>query len=506
LAVAQYLLGKCLDAAGQKDEAIAAWAKLVEKYPESEPAPGTFFQRFNIYNERKDYPKCAELMDQFVKAYPEHENVYFAFNNQAEIIFATPGPAGKAPNMLENTRAGSKKLMEFVDYELQKDLKAKRGDQALVKIAVKWISQIPRKNFLVMTGDEKLIWQEAVDNATKAVEVILDKYADQPAEVNKVGDGLEKLVEVQKARTAADPGNAAKVAAYFKDLATKYDSKPSVRCNVLFSLGAVLWEKNRAEAMRAMNDGYKADVKFTTDDLDRYMEGLLADKKYDKVNEVAAKLAADYPKEMQDPQATALFWQGKVLEAQAKIKEAGDVFNDLKTKFGNSSKVLEADYGIIRAKVDEGKLEEDFISRLEKVFKIQHKTFEFPARTLLLVARVQEMEKDYDSAIENYIKIHTRYESVPDVSAEGLWRGANLLEKQAKKELPVMLPEERKKFLDGIRAKRAPKVDPAKPAEAKPADAKPSDAKPGDAKPADAKDPKVTAAGAPADATAAAKK
>ena len=502
VAVCQYLLGKCLDATGQKDEAIAAWAKLVEKYPESEPAPGTFFQRFNIYNDRKDYPKCAELMDQFVKAYPEHENVYFAFNNQAEIIFARPGPEGKAPNMLENTRAGAKKLMEFVDYELQKDLKAKRGDQALVKIAMKWIAQIPRKNFLVMTGDEKLVWQEAVDNATKAVEIILDKYADQPAEVNKVGDGLEKLVEVQKARTAADPGNAAKVASYFKDLATKYDSKPSVRCNVLFALGAVLWDKNRAEAMRAMNDGYKADVKFTTDDLDRYMEGLLAEKKFDKVSEVAAKLAADYPKEMQDAQAAALFWQGKVLEAQAKIKEAGDMFNELKTKFGNSSKVLEADYGIIRAKVDEGKLEDDFIPRLEKVFKIQHKTFEFPARALLLVARVQEMEKDYDSAIDNYIKIHTRYESVPDVSAEGLWRGSNLLEKQAKKELPVMLPEERKKFLEGIKAKRAPKVDPAKPVDAKPADAKPGDTKPGDAKPADAKDPKVTATGAPADATA----
>ncbi len=473
--VAQHLLGKCLDGTGQKDKAVEAWAKLAEKWPEAESAPGTFFQRFNVFNERKDYPKCAELMEGFIKAYPDHENVYYAFNNIAEMSFARPGLEGKGANMLQNTRDGATKLNEFVEYELAKDLKQKRGDQALVKIATKWSTQIPQKNFLIMNADEKLVWQEAVDNSTKAVEKILEKYADQPSETNKVGEGLEKLVVVQRARTAADPGNAAKVGAYFKDLAAKYESKPSVKSNVLFALGAVLWEKSRPEAMKAMNDGYKADVKFTTDDLDRYMEGLLAEKKYDKVNEVAAKLAADYPKESQDPQATSLFWQGKVLEAQGKIQEAGAKFTELKTAFGTSKKVLEADYGVIRAAVDQGKLEDDFISRLEKVFKINYKTFELPARTLLVIARIQEMQGDIDSAIDNYIKIYTRYESVPDVAAEGLWRGSQLLEEQALKKKPVMLPAERKKFLEG---KKKPAVlEAAKPADGKPADAKPVDPK-----------------------------
>ena len=470
--VAQYLLGKCLDGTGQKDKAVEAWAKLADKWPEAESAPGSFFQRFNVFNERKDYVKCAELMEGFIKAYPDHENVYYAFNNIAEMSFARPGPEGKGPNMLQNTRDGAAKLNEFVEYELAKDLKQKRGDQALVKIAAKWSAQIPQKNFLIMNADEKIVWQEAVDNSTKAVEKILEKYADQPSETNKVGEGLEKLVVVQRARTAADSGNAAKVGTYFKDLAAKFESKPSVRSNVLFSLGAVLWEKSRPEAMRAMNDGYKADVKFTTDDLDRYMEGLLAEKKYDKVNEVAAKLAADYPKDAQDPQATALFWQGKVLEAQGKIQDAGVKFTELKATFPSSKKVLEADYGVIRAAVDQGKLEDDFIPRLEKVFKVNYKTFELPARTLLLIARIQEMMGDIDSAIDNYIKIHTRYESVPDVSAEGLWRGSELLEQQALKKKPVMLPAERQKYLAG--KKKPAAAEPAKPADAKPADPKAS--------------------------------
>ena len=463
--VAQYLLGKCLDGTGQKDKAVEAWAKMAEKWPEAESAPGSFFQRFNVFNERKDYVKCAELMEAFIKAYPDHENVYYAFNNIAEMSFARPGPEGKGPNMLQNTRDGAAKLNEFVEYELAKDLKQKRGDQALVKIAAKWSAQIPQKNFLIMNADEKLVWQEAVDNSTKAVEKILEKYADQPSETNKVGEGLEKLVVVQRARTAADSGNAAKVGTYFKDLAAKFESKPSVKSNVLFSLGAVLWEKSRPEAMRAMNDGYKADVKFTTDDLDRYMEGLLAEKKYDKVNEVAAKLAADYPKDAQDPQATALFWQGKVLEAQGKIQEAGVKFTELKATFPSSKKVLEADYGVIRAAVDQGKLEDDFIPRLEKVFKVNYKTFELPARTLLLIARIQEMQGDIDSAIDNYIKIHTRYESVPDVSADGLWRGSELLEQQGLKKKPVMLPAERKKYLDS--KKKPAAAEPAKPADPK---------------------------------------
>ena len=492
--IAQYLLGKCLAGSNQKDEAVTAWAKLAEKWPDSEPAPGSYFQRFDIFSERKNYAKCMELMDGFIKSYPTHENVYFAFNNQAEMLFTKPGPEGKSPNMLQNTREGAAKLMEFVNFELEKNPAAKRGDQSLVKIAAKWSAQIPQKNFLIMNSDEKLVWQEAVDNATKAVEMILEKYADQPSEMNKVGEGLEKLVTVQKARTAADPSNAAKVGDYFKELATKYNGKPSVRSNVLFALGAVLWDKNRSEAMRAMADGYKADVKFTTDDMDRYMEGLLTDKKFDKVNELAAKLAADYPKEAQDPQATSLFWQGKVLAEQGKIKDAAAKYEELQKSFGGSKKVLEADYGVIRSKVDEGKLEDDFIPRLEKVVKMQSKTFDLQARALLLIARIQELQGDIDSAIDNYIKIHTRYESVPDVCAEGLWRGSNLLEQQANGKLKVMTPEERKKFLAG---KKKP--------ETKPADAKPADPKPTDAKPADPK--KETAeAPAPAEKATAAKK
>ena len=484
--VAQYLLGKCLAGSNQKDEAIKAWDKLAEKWPDSEPAPGSFFQRFDIYNERKNYAKCAELMEGFIKAYPTHENVYFAFNNQAEMLFAKAGPEGKSPNMLQNTREGAAKLTEFVNFELEKNLAAKRGDQSLVKIATKWSAQIPQKNFLIMNSDEKLVWQEAVDNSTKAVEMILEKYADQPAETNKVGEGLEKLVVVQKARTAADPSNAAKVGDYFKELATKYNAKPSVRSNVLFALGAVLWDKNRSEAMRAMADGYKADIKFTTDDMDRYMEGLLTDKKYDKVNELAAKLAADYPKEMQDPQATSLFWLGKALAAQGKVQEAAAKYGELQKSFPNSKKVLEADYGVILAKVDEKILEDDFIPRLEKVVKVQSKTFELQARALLLIARIQEMQGDIDSAIDNFIKIHTRYESVPDACVEGLWRGSKLLDDQANGKIKVMTPEERKKYLAG---KKKP--------EAKPADAKPAATKPTDAKPAE---PKAATPAAPAPA------
>lgn len=488
--VAQYLLGKCLAGSNQKDEAIKAWDKLAEKWPDSDPAPGSYFQRFDIYNERKNYAKCAELMEGFIKAYPKHENVYFAFNNQAEMLFAKPGPEGKSPNMLQNTREGAAKLLEFVNFELEKNLEAKRGDQSLVKIATKWSAQIPQKNFLIMNSDEKLVWQEAVDNSTKAVEMILEKYADQPSEINKVGEGLEKLVVVQKVRTAADPSNAAKVGDYFKELATKYNAKPSVRSNVLFALGAVLWDKNRSEAMRAMADGYKADVKFTTDDMDRYMEGLLAEKKYDKVNELAAKLAADYPKEMQDPQATSLFWLGKALAAQGKVQEAAAKYSELQKAFSASKKVLEADYGVILAKVDDNKLEDDFIPRLEKVVRVQSKTFDLQARALLLIARIQEMQGDIDSAIDNYIKIHTRYESVPDVCVEGLWRGSKLLDEQANGKLKVMTQEERKKYLAG---KKKPEVKPdAKPAETKPANAKPAEPKTAaPAAPATAEKPKT---------------
>jgi hypothetical protein len=55
---------------------------------------------------------------------------------------------------------------------------------------------------------------------------------------------------------------------------------------------------------------------------------------------------------------------------------------------------------------------------------------------MFLIGKIHEEQGVFDAAIDNYLKIPVFFESVATVSAEGLWRGATLLEKQGRGELP----------------------------------------------------------------------
>ena len=62
------------------------------------------------------------------------------------------------------------------------------------------------------------------------------------------------------------------------------------------------------------------------------------------------------------------------------------------------------------------------------------------AAAMFLLAHIHEDLKHYELAISNYIKMANFYSGVPKLAAEGLWRGANLLERQAKGEIPMPTP------------------------------------------------------------------
>src|SRR5204863_1591665 len=114
----------------------------------------------------------------------------------------------------------------------------------------------------------------------------------------------------------------------------------------------------------------------------------------------------------------------------------GAKFAGLKTKYPKSSKALEADYGVILGEFEQtGQVKDDYFPRISKVVNTQTgKSFELQAKALFLIGRLQEAKKDVDGAIETYEKIQIRYASAPKVAAAGLWKAAELAEKQAKGE------------------------------------------------------------------------
>ena len=127
------------------------------------------------------------------------------------------------------------------------------------------------------------------------------------------------------------------------------------------------------------------------------------------------------------------------------------------------------------------------------------KSFELQAKALFLIGRIQEAKKDFDGAIETYEKIQVRYSSAPKVAATGLWRAAELAEKQARGEAgyAVKTKQERRAAAAARAAEQQAAKAAAKPEETKPTETPPAEEKPGDPKKASEPPAPKTAAAIP---------
>ena len=518
---AQFLLGTCLDRTNQKEKAVEAWKKVLDKYPESEPAAGASFKIFDVYNEKKDFAAAIKLMEDFLQRYPKHENVYFAYSNIAEFLFSGTLDAKdgtKNQSAIANLEAGAKKLLDYVDYELSNNLEKKRGDGSLIKIADRWLKELAKlPSFVTQSPEQKAVWQKSVDGVASAIERLLKDYPSS----ERLSEGLERLVTTQNARRKAQQADAAQIETYFKDLAAKFGGTPVTKAKIDVAMASFLQDTDPKRAVTLMEDAFKAlpePIKakdadgngehvvpsFTPSDFDRYMAGLFAEKRFDDITKTVARVRLEYPAAekddvgsgsaiIRDGQAVALFWEARLLQEQGKATEAGAKFATLKEKFPKSTKALEADYGVILGEFEQtGQVKDDYVPRLNKILGTQTgKSFELQAKSLFLIARIQEAKKDFDAAVETYAKIHKSFASVPKIAAEGLWKAAEIAEKQARGDAayPVKTKAERRAAAEARAAEAKAAKDAAKaaakPEETKPEVEKPAEPKPAPAKPAD---------------------
>jgi tetratricopeptide (TPR) repeat protein len=548
--LAQYLLAKVLRDLGEKDPkskeaAILAYRKILEKWPESEVGPNVLFKIFEIYNEKPDYQMCLKLMEEFVAKYPSDENVYFAYSNMAELLFTgslntKTTPEGKTVSAgaagIKDLEKGTSKLNSYVDYELaQEKMKVKRGDSALLKIADKWLEELRKMpSFMVLSPEQKLAWQKCVDNVITAIERQLKTYPKG----TRLGEGLERLVKLQSLRLKAQQADAAQVETYFKDLAAKYGTDPLLKAKIQAKLAEFLFEVDPKRGFSVVGDAFQTVPNlikenevvlptFSPLDYDRYLTGLYEAKRHDEVVKVLKRLADEYPMEggtapvnvTGEAQAVILYWEGKEMQEKGNNAGAGEKFSKLAKDYPKSAKKMEADYGVILGDLERGTMKEEAqlreaLQRLAEIVKVSNtKTFDLQAKALFLMGRVYEELKDYDGAVGAYLKIADRFESVQKIAGDGLWKGAQILEKQAKGEIKVLTPIERKaandKAAEATKAAaekvkaEAEKLNPSKAKDPKAAAGK--DAKPGAAKdtkaPADknAKPEAAKEAKAPAD-------
>jgi len=428
---ALYYLGAAQITAGKKDEGAATLVTLAEKYPDSPAAPSTYFIRAQLAAAAQKVDEVNTLMRQFIKKYPQDAQVYAAYNSLAQNAVAGGKPeeaiamfAEFSQNYPENPKAAE---------ALSKAAELQRGNAD--KIAA---------NFKSLKEDEQTKWKDAVQAAVTTSEELLAKYPANP----DLATCLQPLFASQRMLARAELKTDPQVEEYFQQLAEK-TSDAGAKSKILFGLGGLISEKDKARAFAMMSGAYNPSLVYAPKDIDIYGLALVNDKKPDQASAVFKKLAADFPipsgaaasLDILEAQAISIFGLGRVAQESKQTAEAGKLFQQLKSLYPWSPKVLEADYGIAESLRAEGKLDEA-LQLLPTIIRAQNGSAELRANAFLLAGSIMKQKSDAATdpkqkaefrgqAIDFYAKIAQLFSGVPLAATEGLWQASQLLEEQA---------------------------------------------------------------------------
>lgn len=428
-------LGTAQAATGQTDAALATFKKLATEFPKSEAAPFSYFERAKILAAQQKFDECLTVMKDFIAAYPDSPTLFEAYDFTAQILTSQ----GKGPEA----------IAVYEDF-VAKRPKDAGTPKALLKLSVLWRGYTDTQGvYLVIDEAKRAEWRKGLEKSIAAAEKLVTEFPES----QEVAQALSTLLDAQRLQQQVKLKTEADLDKYFQDLAQKFADKPGTQAKILFTLAAFTYEKDKAKALQQMTDAYKPDLKFAPGDLDLYGQALLETKKVDEAIAVYEKLNSDYPlppgsdyktapREIQEAQAIVLAGLGKAFQEKgepADKDKGAKMFADLEANYPWSPKMLEVNYGIANSLHDQGK-DDDAMKRLFEVIKAQKATAELRAKSMLLLGKIHEANKRFEMAIDNYLKISVLYLGVPKVAAEGLWLGGQLLERQAKGEIPMPTP------------------------------------------------------------------
>lgn len=430
--LALYSKGGAEIALTQKDAGIATLAEVAEKYPDSQPAPYTYFVRAQLRGADGKADEVIALMKQFIAKYPKDDKVFAAYDSVASANLAS----GHRDEALAAYREFA---ANYPDSPQAADALNKIAD--LQRAAGEAIGR-----YAALSPEERAQWKVLIEGSVASAEELLQKYPDSP----QVALVLRTLLQDQRLLLGAELKQAAQVEQYFQNLADNAGT-PMAKSKILFALADYVGEQDQARSLEIMTKAYDPAIVYSPQDMDVYGMALIRQKKLDEALTVFNKLAADYPLPVGTPmeqvplnikeaQAFALFGQARVAQEKGQTEESGKLFTQLKSLYPWSPKVLEANYGIAESLKGQGKTDEA-LGLLTGIIRAPTATAELRANSMLLGGYLmldkynaatdpKQKEQFLGAAIDYFIKIAQFYGGVPQAAAKGLWEGSQLIEQQ----------------------------------------------------------------------------
>ncbi len=420
---AKFFLAEAELARGDSAKAGTLFTEISNEFPDANVAPHSYFRRASIYAKDAKAEEMISVLREFIQKYPTDENIYFAYDS------------------IGKHQLGSGQLLEAI--ETYKQMVAKHADNpktvdALYQLVGLWRQYAESQGrYLALNEEQRAEWNKGIAQSLETAEKLIADYPESP----QVALALKEVLSDQKLLQSAKVKTSEEVTKYFHDLAAKFEEHPSAQSKILFTLASFTYESDKDKALAQMKEAYKPELLYAADDMDLYGSSLLDSGDVEASAEVYTKLANDYPNPagvepnkasapVQEAQSIALYGQGRALQKQGKVAEAGALFDQLKKLYPWSPKLLEANFGIAEALFKDKKLD-DSAALLIQIIRANTASIDLRARASLLMGAIQEAKGDTPSAIDQYIKIAAFFGAANEPASEGLWRGAQSLEKQA---------------------------------------------------------------------------
>jgi len=439
-------------ATGDKPAGLATLGKIASEFPDSPPAPFTYFQRAQILAADGNRAGMLALMNAFIEKYPEDDKVFFAYDSLAQADLADAKLA-----------EGLQRYKEFAE----KYPTSPQAAEALLKVVdLQRGSAAALGRYSAMPPEDQEKWTEQVDASVLTARDLVARFPESP----QVALAMRGILEAQRMMLAAGTKEPADIETYFTEFAASAPSD-AARSKAMFTLAVFIADSDKAKALQTMNEAFNAQLIYAPSDLDFYGLALIENGNLEEAAAIFDKLATDFPippgaapaqapPQVQEAQAMALFGRGRIAQEKKDTAAAGALFEELKANYGWSPKVLEANFGIAEALRSQGKPDEA-LSLLTQIIRATTATAPLRANSMLLGGFImvdkmnaatdpKQKEEFLSTAIDYFIKIAQFYSGVPAIASQGLWEGAQLLEKQA---ATITDPAVKKRQLDqAIRA------------------------------------------------------
>ncbi len=201
---------------------------MAEQFPDSQPAPFTYFMRAQLRASEGKADDVVALMKQFIEKYPKNDKVYFAY----ESIAQTSINSGKTDLAVATYR-------EFMERYAD----SPQAGDALFKIAELQRGKADSLGgYSALAERERSQWKTLLDSSIASAEEAIKKYPESPS----LALSPLTLLQSQRMLVGAELKTGSKVEQYFQSLADSTTS-PSAKSKVLFALANYVSERDEPE-------------------------------------------------------------------------------------------------------------------------------------------------------------------------------------------------------------------------------------------------------------------